>query len=145
MYYPDLLLNDYLNIFNKTSTADERKKIIDIVHTVEYPPINIKQKKDDNGTIYRIELFVAGYSKDEIKIELEDEILAVSGKKNKPLDDEGFKSEVTQFKILPEFMIKIKIPDILTTDDIESVFLDGVLTININKKQAYKKIKIPVY
>jgi molecular chaperone IbpA len=51
----------------------------------EYPESNIKKITDDH---YRIEMSVAGFSKDHLKIELEDETLVVSGETKEETKEE---------------------------------------------------------
>ncbi len=63
----------YDPVFRYTST----------IHSEKYPPYNIEQFGDDH---YRLTLAVAGFSKDDITIAVDDGILTVSGRH--PIDEE---------------------------------------------------------
>jgi molecular chaperone IbpA len=52
-----------------------------------YPPYNIIKISD---TEYQIEVAVAGFSKDELTVKLDDGILTISGKKHAPDDAASF-------------------------------------------------------
>ena len=56
-------------------------------YSTNYPPYNIKRVND---TDYRIEVALAGYSKDDIEVELKDSALTVRNKsKEKTVDEKG--------------------------------------------------------
>ena len=56
-------------------------------YSSNYPPYNIKRVND---TDYRIEVALAGYSKDDIEVELKDSALTVRNKsKEKTVDEKG--------------------------------------------------------
>ena len=56
-------------------------------YSANYPPYNIKRVSD---TDYRIEVALAGYSKDDIEVELKDSNLTVRNKtKDKTINEEG--------------------------------------------------------
>ena len=56
-------------------------------YSTNYPPYNIKRVND---TDYRIEVALAGYSKDDIEVELKDSNLTVRNKtKDKTINEEG--------------------------------------------------------
>lgn len=51
-----------------------------------YPPYNVAQIDDDN---YRIELAVAGFAQDELEIESHENVLTVTGRKEKLADNDA--------------------------------------------------------
>ena len=56
-------------------------------YSTNYPPYNIKRVND---TDYRIEVALAGYSKDDIEVELKDSALTVRNKsKEQTVDEKG--------------------------------------------------------
>ena len=56
-------------------------------YSTNYPPYNIKRVND---TDYRIEVALAGYSKDDIEVELKDRALTVRNKsKEQTIDEKG--------------------------------------------------------
>ena len=56
-------------------------------YSTNYPPYNIKRVND---TDYRIEVALAGYSKDDIEVELKDSALTVRNKsKEQTIDEKG--------------------------------------------------------
>lgn len=56
--------------------------------TQKYPPYNIEHIRNEDQHQIQITLAVAGFKKDELKVELHDRKLLVSGKKEKPEDDD---------------------------------------------------------
>lgn len=51
-----------------------------------YPPYNIEQTAED---AYRIDLAVAGFGESDIELEVRDNVLTVSGRKDPATEDEG--------------------------------------------------------
>ena len=85
----------------------------------------------DNTII--IELKVPGFSKKDISIDVEDNILHIiadSGNR----DDHGFRSQIINKKV--------SLPNNVDMDNIEAKVKDGLLNIHIPRLNTKKKIKI---
>lgn len=107
-----------------------------------YPPYNIKRTGKDN---YAIEIAIAGFSKDDVEVEYEDNILTVKTKKidkavEKDTDDEIIHKGISQRSFSRSFTI---------ADDIKvnsAGLKDGLLTISCEKiiPEQKKKKLIPI-
>ncbi|HWK39964.1 MAG TPA: Hsp20 family protein [Hyphomicrobium sp.] len=78
---------DFAPLYRSTVGFDRLAKLLDSVGGLEsdgYPPYNIERLGDNE---YRITMAVAGFNKDEFKIEVKEQTLVVSGDK-KPDDKE---------------------------------------------------------
>jgi molecular chaperone IbpA len=62
-------------------------QISSYAENINYPPYNLETTGDDG---YRLTLAVAGFSKDEINVRIEEGALIVEGKKEIRSDDESF-------------------------------------------------------
>ena len=66
---------------------DELDRMVDIGKQPSYPPYNVK-KTDD--THYQIDFAVAGFSKEDIDLEVKDSVLTVSAKRKETENDGAF-------------------------------------------------------
>lgn len=95
---------------------------------------DIKEKKDK----YVVEMDLPGYSKDNINIELNNGYLTVSAsvsKENTEGEDTKF---VRQERFCGECSRSFYVGEDIEKDDIEAGFKDGILTIDIPKKETKK-------
>ena len=93
---------------------------------LSYPRTNIGQ----NDTTYVIEMSVAGWSKEEIKIEVKGDHLFIDAKASEN------KSDVTYHKRQfgkRDFTRSFVLPEDMKEDGIQATFRDGVLTISLTK------------
>lgn len=107
------------------------------------PAMNIK----DNKSGYEIELAVPGFSKDDIEVTIEDDILNVSAQTSKEDVEETDKYTRKEFNY-NSFERKLQLPNSVDqTKKIEAVYKDGILTLNLGKKKEAiepKKQKIEI-
>ncbi|WP_374291126.1 Hsp20 family protein [Paenirhodobacter enshiensis] len=83
---------DFSPLYRATVGFDRVADLMDRVLTTDvaqptYPPYNI-EKIDENG--YRISVAVAGFSSDELTVELRDGALIVAGRKTEEAEDKTF-------------------------------------------------------
>ena len=106
-----------------------------------YPPYNIRKTGKDK---YAIELAVAGFSKDDVEVEFEDNFLTVKTKKvDKTVEKDG--DEIIHKGISQRsFSRSFTIADDVKVDGAE--LKDGLLTINCEKivPEQKKKKLIPI-
>ena len=97
---------------------------------------DIKEKKDK----YIIEMDLPGYSKENINLELKDGYLEISAKvekKNDSNDDEKF---VRRERFYGECSRNFYVGKDITEEDIEAEFKNGILKIDVTKKEEQKKL-----
>jgi len=108
-----------------------------------YPPYNIRKTDKDN---YAIEVALAGFSKDDVEVEFEDNLLTVRTKQVNRLDDKNSDGEIIHKGISQrQFARSFTIADDVKVG--EAQLKDGLLTISCervipeHKKKKLIKIK----
>lgn len=95
------------------------------------PAVNIKE----DAKSYEIELAVPGMSKDNIKVELEDQILSISGEKKEEHEEHDKKYHRKEFSY-GSFSRSFSLPDDASNDKIEARFNEGILKLAVPKKEG---------
>ena len=107
------------------------------INTTNFPPYNIRKLGDGK---YEIELALAGFTKDDIKVELKEGTLSVSAKK----DDKDSDNLVHQGIASRSVLRKFSLSEYMEIKDAD--FKDGILKIkcfeNIPEEKKPKVIKI---
>lgn len=109
---------------------------------IDIPPINIKE----DAKKYEIELAAPGMSKEHFEIELDDDILTISAKKEekKEQKEDNYVSREFNYQT---FSRSISMPENIDTDkDIKAHYENGMLKIELAKKEVSvrkaKKVKV---
>jgi molecular chaperone IbpA len=101
--------------------------------TSSYPPYNIKQRSEDR---YEIEMAVAGFSKEELRVELHNNQLAIEGSKRS--DDEAIEGSYVYKGIAGrQFRQTFALADHVKV--IGSELKDGILTIGLERELPEEK------
>ena len=102
-----------------------------------YPPHNVVKIDDDN---FNIELAVAGFSEDDISLEVKDGILLIKGQHNEDDDREYAHKGISSRKFEKSF----RLSEFVVIDGAD--LKDGILVVNarveIPEEQRPRKIKI---
>jgi len=96
----------------------------------------------ETGNEYKIRLEVPGIQKEDIKVELENDLLTISGeKKNETTekDEKSFRTERTYGK----FARRLRLADI-DNDKISASYKNGVLSVTVSKAEAVKPRQIDI-
>ena len=97
------------------------------------PLANISETKEN----FKIELSVAGFSKEQIGIQYQDNLLLVKGtSEDKLYENERYLSREFGLK---SFIRRFSIPRTVDSELIYALFTDGILTIMIPKKEEVKE------
>ena len=107
-----------------------------VMQSVTYPPLDIYTENGDNKLT--LEFAVAGFKKDEIKIELQGHKLYVASNRETVSDTKNYLHKRISNR---DFNIMIPIPDQFNLDDTEVSFTDGILRIEFEKLPT-KKAKL---
>ncbi len=103
------------------------------------PLMNIEELKD----AYKISLEIPGMEKDDIDIQLKDNVLTISGEKK-----EESKSEEGTFyrreRRFGKFVRSVSLPNDVNAEKIEAEYKNGVLTLTLPKTEEAKPKKIAV-
>ena len=101
-----------------------------------YPKVNVYEYDDKVGIVAEI----PGLSKKQIKVDVEDNILTISGDKHSVWDDAKAKVLRRELK-QSSFKRSFTLGELLNGDDISANFKDGVLSIEIPKSVPEKPKK----
>ena len=104
-----------------------------------YPKVNVYEYDDKVGIIAEI----PGLDKKDLKIEVEDGILIISGDKHGLFDDEGAKVLRRELKG-SSFKRQFELGEQLDGEKIKASFKDGLLSIDIPKVEQEKPKKVSV-
>ena len=96
---------------------------------------DIKEKKDK----YMIEMDLPGFEKENIKLELNNGYLTITGKQENKIDEEEEKY-VHKERFYGECTRSFYVGDNIKEEDIEAEFKNGTLKIDIPKKEEQKEI-----
>lgn len=108
-----------------------------LTNDIDLPAMNVKEKKDR----FEIELAVPGFSKEDIEVTLENDLLHVSAKKRKEEteeDQEGYTRREFNYN---EFDRKLKLPAAVNkNENVKAVYKNGILKLNLEKMEEAKEI-----
>ncbi|WP_321286207.1 Hsp20/alpha crystallin family protein [uncultured Sunxiuqinia sp.] len=129
----DVLLKDFFN----PKTATDRYEKEELKYT---PSTNVFETDTDIA----LELLVPGYSKDEIKLSVENNMLLIDSQEIEPKADEKEAEELRYSRIEFEkknFEKKFRLSEKLNQDQIKAEVNNGVLRITIAKKEEAVPVK----
>ena len=123
-YSPFNLLFD--EIFNNSAVSS----------VVNRPPANVKET-DEN---FELSLSVPGFTKADFKIDIDKDLLIISSeiKKEEEKEDVKFTKKEFTFK---SFKRTFTLPKTVDTENISAEYLNGILNINLPKKEEVKAAK----
>jgi HSP20 family protein len=99
------------------------------------PAMNVKENKDN----FEIELAVPGFSKKDIEVTMEDDVLHICAQKSKEEveEDKGYTRREFSYN---EFDRKLQLPTSVNQNEkVKAVYKNGVLTLNLLKKEETKE------
>ena len=96
-----------------------------------YPPYNIERDGDDD---YRVTLAVAGFTRDELDIEVEKGVLKIAGKAQQDVAQEGDNSRQTLYRGIAKrgFERRFQLDD--TIKVVGADLENGLLTVNLKRE-----------
>ncbi|MCU0359218.1 MAG: Hsp20/alpha crystallin family protein [Bacteroidia bacterium] len=106
------------------------------------PSVNVKETDND----FQVELAAPGMKKEDFKIELNNHILSISSEKSDEKEEKKEKYTRREFNY-QSFTRSFRLPDSAAADGIAAAYKDGVLNVQIPKKEVAKtppKQTIPV-
>lgn len=98
-----------------------------------FPKINVK----DNGDSYEVKAALAGYKKEDITVELDDNVLFIKGNKQEESEDDNgiyIRRDITSRSFSKPLAFKSKI--VSNPEEIKCTFEDGVLVCVLKKEEA---------
>jgi HSP20 family protein len=104
-----------------------------------YPPVDILESKDS----YLIRAELPGMKKEDIKVELKDGTLVLSGERTSEKPAEGVEYRHAE-RINAKFWRSFSLPETVKHDGIDASYKDGVLEIRVPKAEEAKPRQIEV-
>ena len=96
-------------------------------------PVNVKE----SATGYQIELVAPGFEKTDFRIDLEKDLLTISGEKKEELKEENEKLLRKEFQFR-SFKRTFTIDEKIDATGIEANYVNGILLVNLPKKAEVK-------
>ncbi len=96
-------------------------------------PVNINES--ENG--YTVDIFAPGFEKSDFKVSAEKDLLTISATRSEETKKENGKELRKEFH-LNSFTRTFTLDDKLNADGIEAKYVNGVLTLNIPRKEEVK-------
>ncbi len=121
------------DFFNDFPTAVGKSLREDVLH---FPPVNIIDTPDS----YEVELIAAGMSKEDFKVNLENNVLTISAQKQeeeKKEDEKVIRREFSKRSFSRSFTIDEKIE----SENISAKYENGVLHLSLPKREIAKAVK----
>jgi HSP20 family protein len=104
---------------------------------------NVLCDVDETESHYLMSFDLPGVSKDDVKIEVVDNQLVVSGERKSEMNDDKNNRHVTE-RYYGSFRRSFSLPSKIDADRIEADFKDGVLHIAVPKSEALKPKQIKI-
>lgn len=117
--------NLFSNLFYDSSSAGR--------NLAKFPSVNVSES--DNG--FHVEFAVPGFNKEDFKINVEKEVLTVSGEHKAENLDEGKKYSRKEFSY-SSFKRSFTLPENVDVNKIDANYKDGVLSLDVAKKEEVK-------
>lgn len=95
-----------------------------------YPPVNIQENKEG----YALELMVPGLTREDFKINLENNVLTVSAEKKVVTKDENEKQLRREFSFR-SFKRSFSLNEQVDADKIQAKYENGILKLNLPKRE----------
>jgi HSP20 family protein len=101
------------------------------------PSVNVVENKDD----YKISVAAPGLKKSDFNIDVDGNMLTVSCEKEETKDEKDSRQTRREYNY-SSFSRSFTLPDEVAKDKIEAAYEDGVLKLNLPKKEEAKKMAI---
>lgn len=98
-----------------------------------FAPVNIKETEKN----YSIDVVAPGFEKTDFKVNLEQDVLTISAEKKSETKNGGEK-EIRKEYSYRSFKRSFTLDEKIDADTIEAKYVNGVLTLNLSKKEEVK-------
>jgi HSP20 family protein len=100
------------------------------------PSVNVMERNND----YKIDLAVPGMEKKDFKIEVDENVLTISGERKEELNEENEKHTRREFHY-GSFRRSFTLPESANVENISASYNNGILTILVAKREGAKQVK----
>jgi HSP20 family protein len=104
-----------------------------------YPAVDVLESKDS----YLIRAELPGMKREDIKVEVKDGMLVLSGERKSEKPAEGVEYRHTE-RVAASFWRSFSLPDTAKQDGIEATYKDGILEVRVPKVEEAKPRQIEI-
>ena len=130
--------DNFLTPFDRMFDQMIESSFPDVVRTVgvkpfqgtAYPKVNVYEYDDKIGIVAEI----PGLDKKQLNVEVEENVLTITGEKHGIVDDEGAKVLRRELKA-SSFKRSFELGELLDGDNVSAKFKDGILSVSIPKTE----------
>lgn len=135
--YPKTFSGLLDDIFGEQGSINKIKdEILESMPKRNVPPVNIVEKKDG----YEIQLLVPGIAKEDMQIEVKENVLEVSYNLPAATSEESVIKVIKKEFSKGSFKRTFSLNELLDIEKISAVFENGILVINVPKKEETVKL-----
>jgi len=98
------------------------------------PKINVIEEKE----AYKIEVAAPGFDKADFNVEVKDDVLTISTKKEEEKNEEGKNYKRKEF-CYSAFSRSFILPDLVNSENVNAEYKNGILNVNIPKLEEAKE------
>ncbi|MDX1470010.1 MAG: Hsp20/alpha crystallin family protein [Flavobacteriaceae bacterium] len=98
------------------------------------PAVNIKEEADN----YKLEIAVPGMSKEDFNVDVDNKILSISSEKSSESNESEENYTRREFGY-SSFKRTFTLPDSVNADKIKATYKDGILTVDLPKREEAKQ------
>jgi HSP20 family protein len=127
------------SIFNDLLDENFRRSWARPIRSKWYPAVDVLESKDS----YLIRAELPGMKKEDIKVEVKDGVLTLSGERKAEQPADGVEYRHAE-RVTAKFWRSFSLPETVKLDAIEAAYKDGVLEIRVPKAEEAKPRQIEV-
>ena len=125
--------NSWPSLVDELFNNDFFPKFTDWENNDSIPAVNISELKDD----YKIEMAAPGLTKNDFKINLDNDVLTISSEKEEKREEKDEQVMRREFNY-NRFSRSFTLPETIDVDNIKASFKDGVLKLVLPKMEEAK-------
>lgn len=129
----DRIFDDFFSPFRRSSSEDSLNE------TMFTPACDI----EETDSHYLISFDLPGISQDDLRIEVKNNQLWVSGERKEERSNRD-KNKMNSEKIYGSFERSFRLPSGIDPDHVQATFENGVLNLKIQKAESSKPVRIPI-
>lgn len=119
--------------FNELFETYFKEGLVNDKSTTKVPAVNISESENH----FSIELAAPGLKKEDFKIAIDKDVLTISSEKKTETSGENIKTNRKEFSYT-SFSRSFNLPDLIDHVNIEASYKDGILKVDIAKKEEAK-------
>lgn len=127
------------SIFNDNFVDDFFDGMFDFPTMRKAAGMNVDVKEYDQG--YEMELELPGYDKEDIKADLKDGYLTITAKHEENKDEKDNGKYIRKERFYGQCQRSFFVGEGITENDIHANFKNGILTLNIPKKEVQPEVE----